>query len=62
MQTKIYTHKGIGFEWGGGLTVFLKGELMPLKLTLNNYSPGWRLSRYVWLSVRQLKKIIINHP
>jgi hypothetical protein len=62
MQIKNYTHKNIPFEWWGGLTISLPDSFMPLKLTLNNNSPSWRLNRRTWLSVKQLKSIIHDIP
>lgn len=58
MQLKSYTHKNIKFQWGGGLNVYVNNDFIPLKLKLNNNSPSWRLSRNVWLSIRQLKTLI----
>ena len=55
---KTYTHKGISFQWDGGLTIFLDKQFKPLRLQLNNGSPSWRLNRNTWLSVKQLKGII----
>lgn len=52
-----YTHKGIEFEWAGGLNIYLPNSFKPLKLQLNNGSPSWRLNRKIWLSVKQFKKI-----
>ena len=57
-QMAIYTHRGIKFEWQGGLFIYLEGRFTPLPLKLNNGSPGWRLNRKVWLSVKQLKNKI----
>lgn len=54
----IYTHRGIDFEWQGGLFVYRVGMFTPLPLKLNNGSPSWRLARNIWLSVKQLKIII----
>jgi len=54
----IYTHRGIDFEWQGGLFVYRVGIFTPLPLKLNNGSPSWRLARNIWLSVKQLKIII----
>ena len=58
MQTVNYTHKGIEFQWGGKLNVYLNNSFIPLKLQLNNGSPSWRLNRNTWLSVNQLKGIL----
>ncbi len=55
---KLYTHKGITFQHLGGLSVCLPGKFLPLKLALNNGSPGWRLSSNILLSVKQLRCIL----
>ena len=57
IEMNNYTHKGVEFWWGGGLNLFLKNEIMPLKPQLNNGSLSWRLNRRTWISVNQLKKI-----
>jgi len=58
MQPKNYTHKGIDFQWAGGLNIYRKQDLLPMKLQLNNGSPSFRLNRNTWLSVKQLKSLI----
>ena len=63
MQLVNYTHKGVEFWKGEGLNIYLKqNDLFPAPLVLNNGSPGWRLSRKVRLSVRQLKKLTTAPP
>jgi hypothetical protein len=42
-----YTHRGIEFEWAGGLNIYLPNSFKPLKLQLNNGSPSWRLNRKI---------------
>lgn len=58
MQIKNYTHRGLEFEWWGGLNISKPNKIMPLKLVFNNGSLSWRLNRNTWLSVKQLKNII----
>lgn len=54
----IYTHKEIKFEWIGGLAIYFPNKLLPIKMQINNGILSWRLTRNVWLSVNQFKKII----
>lgn len=56
-----YTHKGVEFQWCGGLNIYKPGELFPIRLQLNNNSPSWRLKRNAWLSVKQFKYILKNN-
>ena len=44
-----YTHKGINFQCGCGLNIYLGNNLLPLKIQLNNNSPSWSLDRKNWL-------------
>lgn len=59
MQLRKYTHRDTVFYKGSGLNIYKKEtDIFPLKLMLNNTSLSWKLKSGVWLSVKQLKKIL----
>jgi len=55
-QVKVYTHKGIVFEWHGKLNIYLPGSLFPLPIKQCNGVIYWQLARGVRLSINHLKK------
>lgn len=55
---KVYTHKGITFEWHGSLDVYLPGMLLPLPIKQCNAVIYWQIAKGVRLSINQLKKYI----
>jgi hypothetical protein len=57
---KVYTHKGIVFEWHGKLNIYLPGALLPLPIRQCNGVAYWQIAKGVRLSVNQLKKYLKN--
>ncbi len=54
-----FRYKEIDFEWYGWCHLCKTGSLIPLKLSYNK-TAGWWIGSKVFLSVNQLKKIIIK--
>lgn len=55
---KVYTHKGVDFQYINGLNIYLGNSIYPLKMQLNNGVLSWRLNRKIWMSINQLKNIL----
>lgn len=53
----VFRHKNIELEYHGKLSLYRKGEFLPLKLCYNT-TAGWWVGHDTFLSIYQLKKYI----